>query len=202
MSDPTDDEELLARLQAADPVKRAPVPSDDWIHDLTEATMTNPDQTPRRRTWLLVAAAAVVVGVLGVGGVAALNNGDDKSPPAAAKDKTQTTLVAPAPSEAKCMVPSSDLLSSNAQTAVDATVVSIGDGQVTLDVNHWYVGEPTDQLVVTDPSPDMQDLVGAVDLEQGGRYLLAGSGGELMACGFSGPYADPLAALYGEAFGS
>ncbi len=90
MSDSSEDRELMARLQAADPAQRTPVPPKHWISDLTEATMndnTNTDETRsgqgRRRTWVLVAAAAVVVGALGVGSVAALNSGDD-APPAAA----------------------------------------------------------------------------------------------------------------------
>ncbi len=89
MSDSSEDRELLARLQAADPAQRTPVPPKHWISDLTEATMndTNTDETRSgqgRRTWVLVAAAAVVVGALGVGGVAALNGGDDKGPSTAA----------------------------------------------------------------------------------------------------------------------
>jgi hypothetical protein len=201
-----DDGGLLARLQAADPAKRTPVPSDDWISDLTEATMTDIDETRpdrgSRRPWLLVAAAAVVVGALGIGGVAAMNGGDgDKAPPAA-NESTVTRLQGPPQTAAKCMVPSAEVLAASAQTAFDGTVLSIEGDQVTLDATHWYAGAATAQVVVTAPSADMAALIGAVELKEGERYLVAGtSDGQLMVCGFSAPYTAGLAAMYATAFG-
>ena len=217
MSDSSEDRELLARLQAADPAPRAPVPPDRWISDLTEATMTgnDTDQTRsgqtrsgqtrssqgHRRTWMLVAAAAVVVGTLGVGAVAALSNRGDQAPPTAGSTTPSVTeLTAPAESTAMCAIPDSGILADYADTAVDAVVVSVDGDQVTLDVSHWYVGEPTDQLVVTAPPAEMAALLGSVDLEQDVRYLLAGTDGELMICGLSGRYDNKLSALYDEAF--
>ena len=207
MSD-SDDRELLARLQAADPAQRTPVPPRHWISDLTEATMndTNTDETRsdqgRRRTWVLVAAAAVIVGALGVGGVAALN-GDDPLPttaPTTATKPSVTEVEAPAEAAAMCMIPDAKTLTDNADLAVDGVVVSTKGDKVTLDVSHWYAGEPTDQLVVTAPSADLMPLLGSVDLEEGSRYLLSSEHGQLIICGFSGRYDASLAALYNKAF--
>ena len=47
----------------------------------------------------------------------------------------------------------------------------------------------------------MQDLVGAVRFEQGGRYLVSASNGQVTVCGFSAPYSADLAGLYEQAFG-
>jgi hypothetical protein len=199
-------DELLTRLQAADPAQRTPAPSDDWIHDLTEATMTNLDDNRSdrgsRRTWLLVAAAAVVVGALGIGGVAAMNGGDSDIPPTASEQPTVTRLQAPTQTAAKCMVPSAEILADSAEIALDGTVISVEGDQVTIDATHWYAGDATDQVVVTAAGADMQALIGAVDLQEGERYLVAGtSDGQLMVCGFSAPYDDGLAAMYAAAFG-
>ena len=208
MSDSSDDRELLARLQAADPAQRTPVPQKHWISDLTEATMndTNTDETRSgqgRRTWVLVAAAAVVVGTLGVGAVAALNDGGDKGPPTTAPTTSTpsvTKLEAPAESTSMCARPDAKMLAAYADLAVDGVVVSTDGDQVTLDVSHWYTGEATDRVVVTAPSVDLMPLLGSVDLQKGARYLLSSQNGTVIVCGFSGGYDNKLAAMYDKAF--
>jgi hypothetical protein len=209
MSDSSEDRELLARLQAADPAQRTPVPPKHWISELTEATMndTNTDETRSgqgRRTWVLVAAAAVVIGTLGVGAVAALNGGDDKGPSTAgqttAKTASVTKLEAPAESTAMCATPHAKMLADYADMAVDAVVLSTAGDQVTLDVGHWYTGDATDRVEVTAPSVELMPLLGSVDLQKGERYLLAGQDGQLIVCGFSGAYDSKLAAMYEKAF--
>ena len=198
------DDDLLARLTAADPATRAPLPSEHWIHDLTEATMTHTERHPRRRTWLVAAAAAVAVLVVG-GGVTALNRGDEpaKPPTAQASDPasgpTTTELGAPPPSTAKCMVPNAQVLK-GAQVAFDGTVVAIDGDRVTLDVTTWYAGGPTDQVVVAAPADDLRALLLGVEFEQGKRFLVAAHDGQVMICGFSAAYDAGLAALYAEAF--
>ncbi len=52
-------------------------------------------------------------------------------------------------------------------------------------------------------SADLTALIGAPQFETGDRYLVAGTAdGDVMVCGFSGPYDDRLAKLYAEAFGT
>ena len=211
MSDSSEDRELRARLQAADPAQRTPVPQKHWISDLTEATMndTNADETRSgqgRRIWVLVAAAAVVVGALGVGSVLALNGGDDKGPSTAGQTTaiapSVTKLEAPAESTAMCATPDAKMLAAYADTAVDAVVTATDGGQVMLDVSHWYLGEATDQLVVTAPptGSDTHALIQSIELQKGQRYLLAAQDGQLIVCGLSGGYDSKLAAMYDKAF--
>ena len=54
-----------------------------------------------------------------------------------------------------CVIPDAKMLADYADMAVDAVVMSTDGDQVTLDVSHWYAGEPTDQLVVTAPSAEL-----------------------------------------------
>lgn len=206
MSDSTDDSELLARLQAADPATRAPLPSEHWIRDLTEATMNDRTGDPSARRWTWPVAAAAAVLVAGIGGYA-LNSGlgDGGPTPSVASGQpsevpTVTRLDVPSPSAAKCVVPSAATLKT-AEIAFDATVASIAGDQVTLGVTHWYAGPPTDQVVVRAPSEDLRALLIGVEFEQGKRYLVAANGGQVTVCGFSGAYDNTLAALYAEAFG-
>jgi hypothetical protein len=98
------------------------------------------------------------------------------------------------------MVPNPEVLAQQS-VAFDGTVTMLADGVVTLDVGHWYAGGPTDLVRVQAPADALQDLVGAVKFEQGGRYLVSATNGQVTVCGFSGPYTADLAALYDQAFG-
>ena len=97
------------------------------------------------------------------------------------------------------MVPNAEVLAQQS-VAVDATVTTLADGVVTLTPTQWYAGEPTDLVRVQAPSDEMQDLVGAVDFEDGGRYLVSATDGQVTVCGFSAPYSTDLAAIYEQAF--
>ncbi len=195
------DDELLARLQAADPASRAPVPPNRWIDALTEATMTDHERAtpqPSRWGWLVAVAAGILIA--GIGGYAWVSRDQPAAPVAVAPvPLTITELEAPAQVYAKCMVPSADTLAT-AQTAFDGSVVSIEGDQVTLDVDTWYAGEATDRVVVTSPPDDQRMLLAGVDFQPGRRYLVAASDGQVMVCGFSAAYDKSLAGLYAEAF--
>lgn len=160
---------------------------------------TGRDRNPL--TWLVAAAAALLIAG-SVGGFVLFDGEDEPAPPAARDEPSVTELTVPDRTAARCMVPNARALS-NAEVAVDAVVVSIRDGIVTLDPSEWYAGEPTDGLQVTQASADRTALIGATRFEEGERYLVAGSAeGAVMVCGFSGPWSRDLAALYADAFGS
>ena len=149
---------------------------------------------------MAVAAAVVIAGVGGY----ALTSGNKTTitpPPSAASSSAPTTteLSAPAATDAKCLVPSVEALK-GADLAFAGTVSAIDGEQVTLDVDIWYAGEATDQVVVTAPSADMQALLSAVSFTDGQRYLVAANDGKVMVCGFSAAYDESLASLYGQAF--
>jgi len=214
MTDHGPDDELFARLRDADPAASLPATDphrvvrfleDAMSHDTQLDTVTESRGTGAHGrsplTWLVAAAAVVLIAAAGL--LTFIDLGDDPTtPPTAGSEPTVTELTMPGATAGRCMVPNATLLS-GAAYAVDAEAVSITDGVVTLAPTEWYAGDPTDRVEVDQSSADMQALIGATEFEEGQRYLVAGTDdGQVMVCGFSGPYTDELAALYSQAFGS
>lgn len=205
------DDELLARLRAADPASALPPVDPAGVARLLEGTMSHDLLTESREsgtrdrsplTWLVAAAAVVVIAAAGA--FAVLNRDDPTTappPPTAEAEATVTELQAPAPRAARCMVPNAEVLGRQ-PTAFDGTVEEVRDGQVTLAPTRWYAGGPTDLVTVDAPEDRFRPLISAVGFEPGGRYLVAASAdGTVMVCGFSGRYDAQRARLYAEAFG-
>lgn len=192
------DDELRARLQAADPA-RHDAPATSWIDELVEAAVSGTEQetAKRRNGWVLGAAAAAVVAALGVGAVA-LTSGDDDG----GSNDPQTTLALKAPpggAMQSCVMFSVDFLRPMS-TAFDGTVSGIEGQTVTLDVNRWYKGGDADVVEVKNFDTSMTSLDG-LDFEDGKRYLVTATDGQVNVCGFSAEYSDEMAAAYAEAFG-
>jgi hypothetical protein len=214
MSD-THDDELLARMRAADPAASMP-PADpgrtarlleetmshDVDTDLPDSDLANSDLSGRRRsplTWLVAAAAVLVI--VGVGAFALFFQEDSHQAPTATHPQPSVmTLQARPPVAAKCAPVSATTLA-NQDTAFDGTVASIADGVVTLDVGHWYRGGDADQVSVQATPADLQALVQAADFQVGQRYLVSANRGFVTVCGLTASYSDDLAAMYAEAFG-
>lgn len=211
------DDELRARLRAADPASSLPPAAPDGVARLLEETMSNSILAESREsgthsrgplTWLVAAAAAVVLA--GAGLFAVLNDGDDGQVPSAdppsasapsAAEPTVTELTAPEPSQGRCMVPTAEAMADN-PVAFDGIVESIEGDLVTLVPTRWYAGDATDLVTVEAPSDALRELLVAVEFQEGERYLVtASAGGEVMVCGFSAAYSQGLAATYAEAFG-
>lgn len=193
------DDELAARLRAADPATHDAAPS-SWLDDLVEDTMSTPDTTPgTTRRWLPLAAAAAVL-VLGAGAAGfALNSGDDSAdPPVAAPTVTDLTLPASDINQSCARVEVAFL--QGADLAFDGTAVEVGDGVVTLDVSRWFKGEETDQVRLQAPEPGQLALIDAVEFVQGERYLVTASRGMVSSCGFSAAYSPELEDLFEQAF--
>lgn len=199
---------LRARMSAADPAASLPPADPDRVARLLEDVMSTELTTENRETgtrdrspltWLVAAAAALIIG--GVGLFAVLGQDEEPPPPTAGGTETVTELSAPSPTAyaARCMVPNAETLSQQ-QVAFDGTVTAVDDGMVTLEVDEWYAGDPTDLVRVQAPSEEMQQLLAAVSFEEGGRYLVAATDGQVMICGFSAPYSADLAAIYQQAF--
>jgi hypothetical protein len=213
-----DDDQLAARLRAADPASDLPPADPSRVARLLEGAMAHDLQTESRATgthnrspltWLVAAAAAVII--VGVGIFAVVNGTggpDQPSGPVAGSDPTAgepsvTELSAPGAEAytSRCAPPNARLLST-AAIAFEGTVESISGSRVTITPTHWYAGDPTDVVTVEAPSADMQKLLMAVRFEDGGRYLVAAdSEGNLLVCGYSARYSSSLADVYGEAFG-
>ncbi|MDP3891276.1 hypothetical protein [Nocardioides sp.] len=112
-----------------------------------------------------------------------------------------TRLAVPAPEGQRCLPTSSEFLDAQADVAVDARVEEVSGGEVVLVPSHWYRGDPTEILTLTGPPAALAGLLPGVEFTVGQRYLVAGSGGTTMICGFSGPWSSALERLYTGAFG-
>jgi hypothetical protein len=97
------------------------------------------------------------------------------------------------------MVPTAEALSHQA-LAFDGTVTDIAGDRVTLSPTRFYAGNPTDEVVVEAPQSDLRALIQAVKFEDGGRYLVSATAGQVTVCGFSAAYDQHLASLYHQAF--
>jgi hypothetical protein len=209
------DDELRARLRAVDPASSLPRSDPDRVARLLEETMSHPEATESRTdgahhrsplTWLVAAAAVALI--VGVGVFAVVNPSDDSGPPTAGDSPSTsgasvTELTAPgaAATSGRCLPPSAEALG-GADVAFEGTVEEIDGDLVTLRVARWYAGPDTDLVTVRGPSEDMQSLLAAVDFQDDGRYLVAGSAdGSVMVCGFSAPFSERLERLYVQAFG-
>ena len=87
-------------------------------------------------------------------------------------------------------------------TAPPEPVTEADDGTATLSVDEWYAGgDGADTVTVTSPSEQLQDLLLAVDFQEGRSYLVSADGDRVTLCGYSGEDNAEMQALYAEAFG-
>ena len=140
-------------------------------------------------------ATAVLLGGLLAGCGGAADTGDA----ATTTEPTTLDLTVPAASTGRCMPPNVDNLRAQ-DTAFEGVVTAVADGTATLDVTDSLKGADVDTATVTAPSQDLQDLLLAVDFEEGGTYLVSSLDGEVSVCGLSGPRDDLLADLYQQAY--
>jgi hypothetical protein len=162
------------------------------------------------RRWMAisgVAAAAVAAVAIGV---VAFDDGDD-SPQVA--DPTESTDDQQEPDEltvlelstgednaiASCIALDPAIIAQS-QVAFKGTVRAADAGVVQLTVDDAYVG--VDAQAVTLSAPDgMQALIGGVEWEVGGEYLVTAWDGVVNYCGQTGPATPELQAMFDEAFG-
>ena len=197
------DDELLARLKAADPALTRSAPPPD-IDQLVEATLntTTPTSafrpakaaTGRPRRHLLGLAAAVGLLVLGGGigvGVMANDGGGStaKNAPGSGSSAAAGALRLTAEGgSAKCVAPTPDTLRKY-PTLFIATVTSIKDTVVTFRVDHWLKGG-TARTVVLDSDTSRPE---ALTFINGDRYVVAAKDGVVPVCGANGVTADEIA---------
>ncbi len=160
----------------------------------------------RRTTHLLPATAAVLVLALtGCGGDSDTTDRESASEPSSATSETSETagdtlaLTADGSMAGKCAVPSAETLA-GFDTAFAGTVTSVADGTATLAVDEWYAGDEASTVTVEAPSQALEDLLMAVDFEEGKSYLVSADGDRVTLCGFTAETSPELEALYTEAF--
>lgn len=197
------DDELRARLRAADPARRD-APAESWIDELVEATVNEQEnrteETPSRSRWLVPGVAAAAVAAIAVGGYAFVAADDGGG----AKDEQQTELALTVPSAdpmtSMCIQFSAEALSPM-EVAFAGTATDVTGDQVTLDVDHWYKGGDADVVEVTGSSDAGVLLEGGIEFTEGERYLVTATDGNVNGCGFSGLYTADMAAAFDQAFG-
>ncbi|MGX9888764.1 hypothetical protein [Streptomyces sp. NPDC002276] len=204
------DDELLARLKAADPALThdAPPPDIDQLVEDTLNTTTSTDAlrpakpaTVRPRRHLLGLAAAVGLLVLGGGiGIGVMANGGDgaggggtantggnqakHSGSSAAAGALRLTAEG---GSAKCVAPNPDTLRGY-PTLFIGTVTSIKDTVVTFRVDHWLKGG-TARTVVLDSDTSRPEALTFID---GDRYVVAAEKGVVPVCGANGIADDEI----------
>lgn len=164
--------------------------------------------TISRRTIRTAAVGALVPLALALAGCgsdgsdsAAQGSADEASSAQGADDTASgvTELSVASAGTARCAMPTPELLA-GFDTAFEGTVTSVEDGTATLSVDTWYAGAGTDTVTVTAPSQEMQDLLLAVDFEEGTTYLVSASDGDVSLCGYTAEQDDELQELYETAF--
>ena len=159
--------------------------------------------TPRRAVRLLPAAATALLLMLSA--CAADEDGASTPEPTASESPTSSTsgdpvtLTADASAPGKCAMPSAEVLSTFG-TAFEGTVTSVEGGTATLEVDQWYAGGDAPTVTVEAPSKSLEDLLLAVDFQEGGTYLVSADGDRVTLCGFTAETTPELEALYAEAF--
>ena len=228
-NDPPDgfdrDDELRALLAAADPA-HALAPADPaGLAALLEDTMSH-DIQPRTQpevgaratgtdhrnplTWLVAAAAVLVIAGVGAFGLSRMSDDGpvvEAGDAPTATESTGSTVAAPAvtqlgappPVEARCAVPTPEMLAAQ-ELAFAGTVTAIEGDTVTLSTTAVYAGDVAEQVQVTAPSAEMYSLLAAVQFEVGGDYLVSANDGVVSLCSFSGPATPALQRLYDRAF--
>ena len=211
MTDHDQDDLLRARLHASDPAASLPPADPERVARLLEDVMSTELTTENRETgthdrgpltWLVAAAAAVIIA--GVGLFAVLNH--DEDPARAADGRRHDAHRADGHgavragrrrrTSAKCMVPNAEVLAQQS-VAFDGTVTAAGR-------RRRHARRPPPGTPASRPTwsrcrrrrPSWRSLLLAVSFEEGGRYLVSATDGQVTLCGFSAPYSAELAALY------
>ena len=156
--------------------------------------------TSRPRSILVALAAMAALAACGADGDA--GSSADEPASQAPSDTTGDTLALTADGSAagKCKVPSAETLATF-DTAFAGTVTSLDGGTATLSVDQWYAGDEAATVTVESPSKDLQDLLMAVDFQEGKSYLVSATDDRVTLCGFTAEENPDLRAMYDEAFG-
>ncbi|MGW3107788.1 hypothetical protein [Streptomyces sp. NPDC001100] len=203
------DDELLARLKAADPAltRSAPAPDIDQLVEATLNTVTPtapltagaPSVRPRRHLLGLVAAVGLLVlgGGIGVGALANGGGGGTSNNQAGAGSSAAAGALrlTAAGGSAKCVAPTPDTLRGY-PTLFIGTVTSVKGTVVTFRVDHWLKGG-TARTVVLDSDTSRPE---ALTFSNGERYIVAAKDGVVPVCGANGVTADDIA-KFREAYG-
>ena len=153
-------------------------------------------RTPRRLAVAggaaLATAAAVTTGVLVWGGGA----------PSPDQPTTLDLALSDQAATASCIQFSEEVLA-DMPVAFAGTVRTVGDDEVVLDVDRWFTGGDADRVRLDVPGgigPEAAALWYGVDFQQGERYLVTATNGNVNSCGYTGPATPDLESAFERAF--
>lgn len=147
-------------------------------------------------------AATLVLALAGCGSEDDTTATDGASPSESTSESGSSeplALIADGSTAGKCAMPSAEVLSTF-DTAFEGTVTSVGDGTATLEVDQWYAGGEASTVTVEAPGGSLDDLLMAVDFQEGQAYLVSADGDRVTLCGFTAETSPELEAMYAEAF--
>ena len=157
-----------------------------------------------RRTRSILAAPLLVVVLGALSACGADSEPTDQPDQGSASEQSDVdsgtlALTADGSAAAKCAMPSAETLATF-DTAFAGTVTALDGGTATLSVDQWYAGDEADTVTVESPSKDLEDLLLAVDFEEGKSYLVSATDTRVTLCGFTAEQNPELEAMYAEAF--
>ncbi len=195
-------DDLLQRMQQADPARERTVPESEIAGLRAAAIVGSAAPRARDRRWApgLVAAAAVAL----IAGAAYATTRDSDPPTHAPSPPTTASLTLPGSDSGPTMqscVPFGVRYLRDMPTALSGTATRVDDGNVTIAVDHWYRGGDADLVELVAVDPQTAALLNDIEFVERERYLIAATDGTVNLCGFSGPWSEALAAAYAEAFG-
>jgi hypothetical protein len=88
------------------------------------------------------------------------------------------------------------------EVAFSGTATAVEERAVTITPDRWYKGgNGATAVELTTMGPEMVALLGNVQFEEGKRYLITATNGQVNACGFSAEWNPEMAAMFEQAFG-
>lgn len=164
-----------------------------------EPTDARPDQRRRQPPrWLAVAACGAAAVALS-GGLYASMQGPAPQSAQAPAPAVQLALPGSSTTTESCL-PFSVATLGGMPVAFSGTVTGVDGGTVRLRVDRWYRGGQSQEVLLKAPAAEDVALVGAVTFEQGKRYLVSATGGDVSSCGYTGAWDPQYEAAFQEAF--
>lgn len=124
----------------------------------------------------------------------------EAEPPVEGAGETALSLTAAAPpGTLRCRMVTVSALA-GMETAFAGTVTRLGEDSVGFEVDRWYAGGDVDVVEVLNPPGFRAALEGPPPFEEGQRFLVTASEGQVTGCGFSAPYSEGLERMFERAF--
>lgn len=127
-------------------------------------------------------------------GLVACSSGEESDPP------LELSAGEGGGAMASCIVFDPAILS-DAPIAFEGTATAVEGDEVTLDVDRWFKGGESDEVVLRAPQ-GLQALIGGIEFEEGKQYLISAVDGHVNYCGYSGEVTPELEAGFEAAFPS